>query len=417
MAYRVQLPNGVRVVGEEIPTIRSVSIGVWIGTGSRYETLENNGISHFLEHMFFKGTRRYSARELASVFDGIGGQVNAFTSKEYTCYYAKVLDEHFSLALDTLADMLFHSEFAPEEMEKEKKVVIEEIRMGEDEPDELVMDVLTENVYVGHPLGYTILGLEDNLRRFTQGDIYRYIGDRYSSHNIVVAIAGNISQAAAVAEVERLFAEADNRVKKDMHNVIAPVFQVQSSFRKKDTEQVHLVLATQGIPAGDPDLYPLILINNALGSSPSSRLFQEIREERGLAYSVFSFHSAYRDCGMFGVYAGTSPEQGGDVAALIRQTCADIAVHGLTEEELQKGKDQVKGSMMLSLESSSSRMSRLGKNELLLNREVTLDESLEKINQVTPEDITRVARKVLSQPFATAAVGPVQEEEFARWTS
>lgn len=417
MAYRVQLPSGVRVVGEEIPTIRSVSIGVWIGTGSRYETLQNNGISHFLEHMFFKGTNRYSARELASVFDSIGGQVNAFTSKEYTCFYAKVLDEHFSLALDTLADMLFHSEFAAEEMEKEKKVVIEEIRMCEDEPDELVMDVLTENVYLGHPLGYTILGLEDNLRRFTQDDIFRYIGDRYSSNNIVVAVAGNISQAAAVAEVDRLFAEASSRTSPARHDVTAPTFQVQSSFRKKDTEQVHLVLAAPGIPAGDPDVHPLILISNALGSSPSSRLFQEIREERGLAYSVFSFHSAYRDCGMFGVYAGTSPEHGSEVASIIREICTDIAQNGLTAEELQKGKDQVKGSMMLSLESSSSRMSRLGKNELLLGREVTLDESLEKINQVTVEDIARVAKQVLSQSFATAAVGPVQEEEFARWTS
>lgn len=417
MAYRVQLPNGLRVVGEEITTIRSVSIGVWINTGSRYETLENNGISHFLEHMFFKGTKRHSARELAEVFDGIGGQVNAFTSKEYTCYYAKVLDEHFALAIDTLADMLLDSQFVGEEMEKEKKVVIEEIRMCEDEPDELVMDVLTENVYFGHPLGYTILGLEDNLRRFSRSDIFDYMADRYNPHNIVVAIAGNISQAAAVAQVEQLFGPGRQSTPAAAALITPPVFQFKSSFRKKDTEQVHLVMAAPGVPAGDPDVYPLILINNALGSSPSSRLFQEIREDRGLAYSVFSFHSAYRDCGTFGVYAGTSPEHAEEVAAIIRATCTEIAHSGMTADELQKGKDQVKGSMMLSLESSSSRMSRLGKNELLLGREVTLDESLANINAVTVADVTRVAARILGQSFATAAVGPVTEKDFVRWTS
>lgn len=417
MAYRVQLPNGVRVVGEEIPTIRSVSIGVWIGTGSRYETIGNNGISHFLEHMFFKGTERFTARELAEVFDSIGGQVNAFTSKEYTCYYAKVLDEHFPVALDTLADMLFHSQFAPEEIEKEKKVVIEEIRMCEDEPDELVMDVLTENVYHNHPLGYTILGLEDNLRNFTQGDIYSYIAHRYGPRNVVVAIAGNLTQEAAVAEVERLFGHAFGRTEIAEPTLTAPGFQAGPSLRVKDTEQVHLCLAAPGLPAGHPDLYPLILLNNALGSSPSSRLFQEIREERGLAYSVFSFHSAYRDCGMFGVYAGTSPEHAAEVVSLIRETCLDVSGHGLSEDALKKGKDQVKGSMMLSLESSSSRMSRLGKNELLLGREVTLDESLRQIEAVTTADVRRVAEQILSQPFAAAAVGPVEEKEFATWIS
>ncbi|GGJ04699.1 putative zinc protease YmxG [Alicyclobacillus cellulosilyticus] len=417
MAYRCRLHNGIRVVGEEIPSVRSVSLGIWIGTGSRFETAENNGISHFVEHMVFKGTKRFTARELAQVFDGIGGQVNAFTSKEYTCYYAKVLDEHFELALETLADMLLNSLFAPEEMEKEKKVIIEEIRMYEDTPDELVMDVLAEHVYAPHPLAYTILGLEENLRRFTQRDVRGYLAKRYRPENIVIAIAGNVPEEQAVAAVARCFdgVADDGEAADDGPGTRAPGFIRTCAVRQKDTEQVHLCLAAPGLAAGDDRLYPLILLNNALGNTQSSRLFQEIREERGLAYSVFSFHSAYRDCGMFGVYAATSPETVADVLALIQEICAEVACKGLTEAELQKCKEQVKGSMMLSLESTSSRMSRLAKNELLLGREVTLDETLAAINRVTVADVQAVARDIIGQPFALACVGPTEGLNVDKW--
>ncbi|MBX5436644.1 MAG: insulinase family protein [Alicyclobacillaceae bacterium] len=414
MSYRRRLSNGVRVVGEEIPTMRSVSIGIWIGTGSRHETASNNGISHFLEHMLFKGTARYSARDLARLFDGIGGQVNAFTSKEYTCYYAKVLDEHFATALDTLADMLFHSQFAPEEIEKEKKVVIEEIHMYEDEPDELVMDVMAESVYPGHPLGYTILGMEDNLKAFTQDDIFAYVRSHYVPENIVVSIAGNVLEEVAVAAVEQLF-ERPFGDKSPLPALHPPSFTRSVRVRAKDIEQVHVCLASPGVPAGDDRLYALILLNNALGNTPSSRLFQEIREDRGWAYSVFSFHSAYQDCGLFGIYVATSPDQTRQVLDLVQEICSQVAEHGLTADELAKAKEQVKGSMMLSLESTSSRMSRLGKNELLLGREVTLDETLSCINRVTSSDIQAVAQQVLGQPFAVAAVGPVAEKELPSW--
>ena len=408
MTYRVQLPNGVRIIGEEISSVRSVSIGIWVATGSRHETVRNNGISHFIEHMLFKGTDSLSARELAQVFDSLGGQVNAFTSKEYTCYYAKVLDEHFGTALGTLGDMLFHSQFAPEEIEKEKKVVIEEIRMYEDTPDELVMDILSEGIYSNHPLGYTVLGKEENLRSFTRADIEQYLQQRYTPGNIVIAVAGNIPQEKAVAQIEKLFghsfpaaaAQEERRLKE-------PDFSRVVSLREKDIEQVHICLASPGYPVGDKRLYAMILLNNALGNAPSSRLFQEIREERGLAYSVFSFHSAYQDCGMFGVYAGTSPEYAEDVMKLTYDICDDVAGHGLTDDELEKGKEQVKGSLVLSLESTSSRMSRLGKNELLLQRDVTLDETLAEINAVTAQDVSRVAAEILGQQFAVAAVGPI----------
>lgn len=415
MTYRVQLDNGVRIIGEEIHSMRSVSIGVWINTGSRYETVDNNGISHFLEHMFFKGTDRYSARELAQLFDGLGGQVNAFTSKEYTCYYARVLDEHFSVAVDTLADMLFHSKFVPDEIEKEKKVVIEEIRMYEDTPDELVMDILAESVYGGHPLGYTILGREENLHRFSKTDIFAYIEDRYHASQIVVSIAGNIDKKIACEQVSKLFSQAATKSKNTTKTLNAPDFHRTLCVREKDIEQVHLTLASPGFAAGNDKLYPFILLNNALGNTSSSRLFQEIREERGMAYSVFSFHSAYQDSGMFGVYAGTSPEHVEDVLTLIHEICSDVGANGLSEDELRKGKEQVKGSMMLSLESTSSRMSRLGKNELLLGRDVPLDETLDAINRVSVADVRAVAAELLSHPFAISAVGPVRDIDLSKW--
>lgn len=412
MSYKIRLENGLRIVGEEIPSLRSVSIGIWIATGSRYENEANNGISHFLEHMLFKGTEKYTAREIAEVFDGIGGQVNAFTSKEYTCFYAKVLDEHFDIALDTLSDMLLHSAFQQEEMDKEKKVVIEEIRMYQDTPDELVMDILAENIYGKHPLGYTILGLEDNLKSFSSEELRSYVGTHYRPDNIVIAIAGNVSQEKAVSAVEQLFAGMPAVSERTESSLVKPPFYTNFQVREKDIEQVHICLAADGLEAGHPDLYALVLMNNALGNSSSSRLFQEIREERGMAYSVFSFHSSYQDSGMFGVYAGTSPEHVDEVLRLIIDICDEMAENGLTVEELRKGKDQVKGSMMLSLESSSSRMSRLGKNELVLGREVLLDETIAGINAVTQADVKRVAQSLLRQKYAIAAVGPVSQDVF-----
>lgn len=412
MSYKIRLENGLRIVGEEIPSLRSVSIGIWIATGSRYENEANNGISHFLEHMLFKGTEKYTAREIAEVFDGIGGQVNAFTSKEYTCFYAKVLDEHFDIALDTLSDMLLHSAFQQEEMDKEKKVVIEEIRMYQDTPDELVMDILAENIYGKHPLGYTILGLEDNLKSFSSEELRTYVGAHYRPDNIVIAIAGNVSQEKAVSAVEQLFAGMPAVSERTESSLVKPPFYTNFQVREKDIEQVHICLAADGLEAGHPDLYALVLMNNALGNSSSSRLFQEIREERGMAYSVFSFHSSYQDSGMFGVYAGTSPEHVDEVLRLIIDICDEMAENGLTVEELRKGKDQVKGSMMLSLESSSSRMSRLGKNELVLGREVLLDETIAGINAVTQADVKRVAQSLLRQKYAIAAVGPVSQDVF-----
>jgi predicted Zn-dependent peptidase len=279
--------------------------------------------------------------------------------------------------------------------------------MYEDTPDELVMDVLASQVYGSHPLGYTILGLEENLRSFSRYDLGAYVKQRYVPQNVVISIAGNFSAALALEKLEEQFGGKTFSAKFADSQVVAPKFIVGSSVKIKETEQVHLCLSTPGLAVGDSRLYALVLLNNALGSSSSSRLFQEIREERGMAYSVFSFHSSYRDCGMFGVYAATSPEHVMDTLTLIRGICQDVAGNGLTESEIRKGKEQVKGSMMLSLESTSSRMSRLGKNELMLGREVPLDESIQGIEQVQVQDVKAIAAEILAHPMALAAVGPV----------
>jgi predicted Zn-dependent peptidase len=407
LIYREKLSNGLRIVVEEIPFVRSVSLGIWVGTGSRDEEPSNNGMSHFLEHMLFKGTDTRNAKQIAELFDGIGGQVNAFTSKEYTCFYAKVLDEHFELALSTLADMLFHSLFLEEEVNKERKVIIEEIKMYEDAPDELVHDLIGETVYPSHPLGYSILGTEQNLNSFTREDILQYIQNHYTPDNIVLAVAGNVRMSQVLPIATKLFAGASGTRKR--FQMQPPKFARNVQVRNKATEQAHLILATECYAFHDPRVYPLILLNNVLGGSSSSRLFQEIREERGMAYSVYSYYTAYRDTGLFGIYAGTSPDQAQQVIDLCAKILNDIVENGITGDELMKAKEQVKGSLMLSLESTSARMSRLGKNELLLGRQVSLDETLEKINNVTLDHIKDVATDMFDHTLALAAVGPFDQ--------
>lgn len=407
MFYHQKLSNGMRLVVEEISSVRSVSLGVWIGTGSRNESKATNGVSHFIEHMMFKGTEHLTARQIAELFDGIGGHVNAFTSKEYTCYYAKVLDEHFKLALQTLADMLTDSKLAPEELQKERKVIIEEIKMYEDTPDDQIHDLLAATIYPGHPLGYTILGPESNLLSFTRDDLTAYLHDHYTPDNMVLAVAGNVKFEDVLAAAEHYFSSL--RGSSVNQKLSQPVFHADKQVRFKQTEQAHICLSSPAFSFDDPDLYSLILLNNILGGTSSSRLFQEIREERGMAYSVYSYYSTYRDGGTFGVYAGTSPDQAQEVVNLIGHILSDITGSGISSDELHKTKEQLKGSLMLSLESTSSRMSRLGKNELLLGKFISLDETVSRINEVTVESINRVAKKVCDGPLAMSAIGPFDD--------
>jgi predicted Zn-dependent peptidase len=405
--YQARLSNGMRLVVEEISSVRSVSLGIWIGTGSRDENQHTNGMSHFIEHMMFKGTESLSARQIAELFDGIGGHVNAFTSKEYTCYYAKVLDEHFQLALQTLADMLTNSKLASEELAKERKVIIEEIKMYEDTPDDQIHDLLASTMYPNHRLGYSVLGPEGNLLAFTRDDMVAFLQQHYTPDNMVLAVAGNVKFNDVQAAAEQYFSGLQGKRAEFVQN--PPVFKADKQIRNKSTEQAYICLAAPGFAYDDSRLHALLLLNNIVGGTSSSRMFQEIREERGLAYSVYSFYSAYRDGGNFGVYTGTSPEQAQDVINLIGRILSELSRDGVTAAELQKAKDQVKGSLMLSLESTSSRMSRLGKNELLLGKRVSLDDTINRINEVSLESINDVAKKVCGSSMTMTAIGPFDD--------
>ncbi|WP_442599548.1 M16 family metallopeptidase [Neobacillus sp. D3-1R] len=406
MIKKYTCQNGVRVVLENIPTVRSVAIGVWIGTGSRNENPQNNGISHFLEHMFFKGTKTRSAREIAESFDSIGGQVNAFTSKEYTCYYAKVLDTHADFALEILSDMFFHSTFDEEELKKEKKVVYEEIKMYEDTPDDIVHDLLSKAVYETHPLGYPILGSEETLDTFTGETLKNYMHEMYTPENVVISIAGNVTEPF-IKEVEKYFGSYQAGTSTQTENI--PIFHSNRITRKKETEQAHLCLGFEGLKVGHEDIYSLIILNNVLGGSMSSRLFQEVREQRGLAYSVFSYHSSYQDSGILTIYGGTGAKQLDLLFETIQETLEKFKKEGLTEKELSNCKEQLKGSLMLSLESTNSRMSRNGKNELLLKRHRSLDEIVEQIDQVTKESVDRLANSTFTDQYSVSLISPVGE--------
>ncbi|PRX41869.1 putative Zn-dependent peptidase [Planifilum fimeticola] len=406
MIVRHTLPNGVRIVAEPIPHVRSIALGFWIGTGSRNETDEINGISHFLEHMMFKGTKKRNARQLAEAFDEIGGQVNAFTLKELTCYYAKVLDEHFSIALEILADMFFGSTLPEEEIEKEKKVIIEEIRMVEDTPDDLVHDLLSKAVMGDHPLGFPILGSIKNVQEFDRSRLENYRHRQYRPDQTVIALAGRLPDDF-LDQIESYFSAF--REGGNTPVCRPPAFRSEAVVRKKPTEQTHLCLGLPGLAIQDPRIYALILLNNVLGGNMSSRLFQKVREERGLAYSVYSYHMAYRDCGLFAIYAGTGPGQENELMRLIFDILEELRQSGVEAAELNKAKEQLKSGYMLSLESTNNRMSRLGKNELLLGKHVTLDETIECIEQVTTDDILHLAQTLFSQPASLAVISPSGE--------
>ncbi|MDT8858977.1 insulinase family protein [Alkalihalobacillus sp. MEB130] len=394
MVKRIQLDNGVRILAENISSVRSVSIGVWIGTGSRFETKEENGISHFLEHMFFKGTTTRSAADIAESFDSIGGQVNAFTSKEYTCYYAKVLDDHAGFAVDVLADMFFNSVFDETELQKEKNVVFEEIKMVDDTPDDIVHDLLSEASYKNHSLGYPILGTVATLDTFNGDSLREYMSRFYTGDHVVISVAGNITDEV-IEQLKETFSKVSPTTYQ--HKVEKPTFYANTIVRQKETEQAHLCLGYPGLAIGEKDVYALVLLNNLLGGSMSSRLFQEIREKRGLCYSVFSYHSSYQDSGMLTIYAATAHNQLEDLTKALQETAFTLADVGMTEKELKNGKEQLKGSLMLSLESTNSRMSRNGKNELLLKKHRTLDEVVEEIDSVSISQVNQLAASILKE--------------------
>ncbi|KLU63454.1 protease 3 precursor [Peptococcaceae bacterium CEB3] len=402
MFHKDVLPNGVRVITEEIEHVRSVAIGLWVGAGSRDEREGFEGISHFIEHMFFKGTSRRSARDLAEALEAVGGQLNAFTTKEYTCFYAKVLDEDLDLAIDVLSDMFFHSKFDEKELEKEKKVVIEEIKMYEDSPDELIHDLFSEYVWNDHPLGKPILGTEESIRALNRDKILQYLSEHYAPDNLVVAVAGNIQHDTILEKLSGLYGTFKRGGRRVLEGT--PAGHTVARFVTKDTEQMHLILGVPGLGQDDPDIYPMLVFNSVLGGGLSSRLFQGIREQRGLAYSVYSYHSTYVDTGLFAIYAGTSPDNTSEVVECILSEVLDMKHHGISAEELERTKAQIKGGLYLGLESVSSRMSRLGKTELTYNRVLTPEEVVERLEKVTLSDVLRVIGRLWQKEKVSLAM-------------
>ena len=409
MYRKTVLPNGVRIITEEIEHVRSAAIGVWVGAGSRDEREGYEGISHFMEHMFFKGTERRTARELAESLEAVGGQLNAFTTKEYTCYYVKVLDEDLDLAIDVLSDMFFHSLFDEKEIEKEKNVVIEEIKMYEDSPDELIHDIFSEYVWNEHPLGKPILGTEESIGALSREKIMSFLSEHYAPDNVVIAVAGKIKHEDVVAKLTDQFGTFKRGGRRVLEGT--PLGQKVEYYQKKDTEQMHILLGVPGLGQDDDDIYAMHIFNNILGGGLSSRLFQEIREQRGLAYSVYSYHATYVDAGLFAVYAGTSPKNTKEVIECILQELKEIRQQGISESELARTKAQIKGGLYLGLEAVSSRMSRLGKTELTYNRVLSPEEVVGKLEKVTLEDVSRlIGRLWQREKISIMTLGPAGHE-------
>jgi predicted Zn-dependent peptidase len=387
-----RLANGVRVLSHELPDLGSVTVGIWVENGSRYEQPEQAGISHFLEHLFFKGTERRSAADIAEEIDAVGGVLNAFTGKEHTCYYAKVLREHLPLALDLLADIFTHSRFASEEIDRERSVIVQEISQVEDTPDDYVHDLFNLAFWPGHPLSRPIAGTAETVGRFTRDDFLAFLGARYRPNHVLIAAAGNLKHEELVAVADRHFGALSGTSPPFDGGPPAP--QPGVWVHEKALEQVHVCMGMPGISQTDGDRYAAHLLNLALGGGMSSRLFQEVRERRGKAYTVYSFLTSYRDTGYLGVYVGTSAEWVREVVELIQKEIDGAERDGLKPSELTRTKNQMKGNMLLALETSDSRMSRIAKNELYFGRDVPIEEVAAKIDAVTNDDVVRVASRL-----------------------
>ncbi|HOQ00664.1 MAG TPA: pitrilysin family protein [Acetivibrio clariflavus] len=410
MINRITLENGVRIICEKIPHVRSVSVGIWVGAGSRNEKKEINGISHFIEHMLFKGTKKRSAKEIAESIDSIGGQINAFTGKECTCYYTKTLDTHIDIAIDVLTDMFFNSVFSEKDIDIERKVVLEEISMYEDSPEDLVHDYLSETVWENDAIGMPILGTYESLHNIERDTIVNYISEHYLPENTVIAVAGNFDDNVLIDIVKKNFGSwySDRKPVKQFEKAN---FKVSNRIKQKDIEQVHICLGFEGIEHGNDDLYSLLAINNVFGGGMSSRLFQKIREERGLVYSIYSYPSSYCNAGLFTIYAGMNPEHRDTFLKLVMEEIKILIKHGISEEELAKSKEQLKGSYILGLESTSSRMNSLGKSELMLGKVYTPEEVLKKIDEVNNEIVREIIEKVFQmEKMSIAVVGNINEK-------
>jgi predicted Zn-dependent peptidase len=416
---RTVLPSGLRVLTEAIPAMRSVSFGVWVAVGSRDETPAQSGVSHFLEHLLFKGTQKRSALDISAEIEAVGGETNAFTTKEYTCYFARVLDADLPLAIDVVCDLVANSVLAAGDVETERAVILEEIAMHDDEPGDEVHDLFAAKMYGDHPLGRLISGTTETISPMSRRLIQSFYRRRYTAPSIVVAAAGNLSHTPVVKMVRQALAGTpllDGDGTPGARRPTSPVAPTQlpgAIVRSKDTEQAHLVLGGPGIGRLDERRFAFGVLNNVLGGGMSSRLFQEIRERRGLAYSVYSYTSQYADSGLFGVYAGCAPGKVDEVLELTRAELTAVAARGVTDAEVDRGRGMLKGSLVLGLEDTGSRMSRLAKGELLYGDLLSVDELLAKVDAVSPDDVATLAAEVLAHPMSLAVIGPFNDGDFS----
>lgn len=415
---RTVLPSGVRVISEAVPSVRSVTFGVWVGVGSRDEAAALWGVSHFLEHLLFKGTHRRSALQISADIESVGGETNAFTAKEYTCYYARVLDSHLPLAIDVMCDLVTGSRLAPADVETERGVILEEIAMLDDEPDEEVHDLFARAVYGSHPLGRRIIGAIDTIAPMTRRQVHSYYRRRYTAPAVVIAAAGHLQHATVLRLVRRALAgtplgdgQQEPAPPRGGQKLIRP--GTGTLVEQKDTEQVHLVLGRPAFGRTDERRFALGVLNNVLGGGMSSRLFQAVREQRGLAYSTYSYTNLFAETGLLGVYAGCAPGKADQVAQLIAQELARAARHGLTQDELARGKGMLAGAFALDLEDTGARMTRLAKGELLHDRLLSVDELRARVKRVTRQQVNDLAAGLLSGPLSLAAIGPVRPDQLA----
>lgn len=410
MLKKSTLDNGIRVITEKIAGAHSVTVGFWVENGSRHEGLAHNGISHFVEHMLFKGTERRSALDIAKEIDSVGGVLNAFTSREYSCYYAKVLARKLPLAVDLLSDIVLNSVFDLDEIEKERRVVLQEIHMLEDTPDDLVHDLFSQTFWQEHPLGRSIVGTVETVEAITREGLLAFLAERYCGNNILVCAAGDLEHDQLVECIAAAFSRVDAGTRQPICS--PPAYRRRISLIERDLEQVHLCLGTRALPQNHPNRFESYLLNAILGGSMSSRLFQKIREELGLAYSIYSYLNCHSDAGAMVVYAGTSPGDAPQVVGIMLRELRRFRSEPVTGEELHFAREQLKGQLLLSLESTDNRMTRLAKNEIYLGRNPTMREVLAGFDRVTTDDILKLAEFTLRDDYLTLQLmGQVKESD------
>ncbi|MDR0958310.1 MAG: insulinase family protein [Clostridiales bacterium] len=409
MFNKITLSNGVQIIAETIPFVRSIAFGIWVRNGSRNESKENNGISHFIEHMLFKGTETRSASRIADEFDAIGGQLNAYTAKEMTCYYARVLDSHFDQALDVLSDMFFNSLFSDAEIEKERNVISEEISMSEDSPEDLVTEILQQNVFPDNALAYPILGTTETISTFNHNTFVDYFLHNYRPENIVIAIAGNFSENETVKKIERYFGAFPSPEIVYKNPVYNAVYKPCFTKKEKDVEQVHMAISFPGVSLPDDETYSMTTLNVLFGGGVSSRLFQSVREKYGLVYSIYSYNSGFLDTGLFTIYAAANPNQIKPAFDVIVQEINKLRTERISSEYLERTKEQIKSNILLSLENSSSRMSSIGRAQLLLGKITSPDELIQKIDSIDIDALSRtIDSTFIFDKMSVALVGKTQ---------